>query len=185
MALDLVNTLQPSDGVEADQLRSPADLLTWLGEAGLFEHPERLGPLRSPPTARTLLSEARHLRDDVSRAVTSLAAGGSVPTHVVYAINRVLAAGRVTPSLHVDDNGARLEETEDGDSTLATLVPVARAAAELVVEADPGRLRRCASETCERWFIDTSKGGRRKWCSMATCGNRAKAAAHRRRHVSA
>ena len=55
------------------------------------------------------------------------------------------------------------------------------AAAHLVADADPSRVRRCAASDCGAWFLDTSKGGRRKWCSMAACGNRAKAARHRRK----
>ncbi|HIC14689.1 MAG TPA: CGNR zinc finger domain-containing protein, partial [Gemmatimonadetes bacterium] len=47
-------------------------------------------------------------------------------------------------------------------------------------EANPLRIRQCASEDCIYWFLDTSKSGRRRWCSMARCGNRAKVAKHYR-----
>ena len=68
---------------------------------------------------------------------------------------------------------------------LAQLVPVARSAARLLSSADPARLRQCAAEDCVAWFLDTSKGGRRRWCSMERCGNRAKAARHRRKRGAA
>jgi predicted RNA-binding Zn ribbon-like protein len=45
-------------------------------------------------------------------------------------------------------------------------------------DADPDRIRQGDDETCVLWFLDTSKNGRRRWCSMARCGNRAKVAAH-------
>lgn len=183
LALDLLNTRRDGAGAASDQLGDPDGLLSWLRAAGLTAEDSRTEALRSPPVARILLTEARELREDVSRAVRALVRGEPIPTHVAYGINRVLDTGRVTASLRLDTEGARLEETERGDAPLAVLVPVARAAAELVVRADPGRVRRCASRTCRRWFIDTSKGGRRKWCSMATCGNRAKAATHRRRNA--
>lgn len=184
-ALDLLNTLSSAGGGPPDQLRSPDELRTWLGETGLDEAGGLMEALKSPPAARILLAEAHRLREDVSQAVEALASGRPLPEHVAYGINRVMEAGGVTTSLRLGPAGPRLEETERGNSPLALLVPVARAAAQLVVGADPTRLRRCASETCGRWFIDSSKGGRRKWCSMATCGNRAKAASHRRRHASA
>ena len=68
---------------------------------------------------------------------------------------------------------------------LEQLVPVARSAARLLSTADPARLRPCAAEDCGAWFLDTSKGGRRRWCSMERCGNRAKAARHRRKRAAA
>ncbi|HEX9767154.1 MAG TPA: CGNR zinc finger domain-containing protein, partial [Nitriliruptorales bacterium] len=43
------------------------------------------------------------------------------------------------------------------------------------------RIKVCASETCQWLFNDVSRTGRRRWCDMATCGNRAKAARHRAR----
>jgi predicted RNA-binding Zn ribbon-like protein len=44
-----------------------------------------------------------------------------------------------------------------------------------------GRLRICASETCSARFFDRSPAGQRRWCSMRTCGNEAKARRHRAR----
>jgi predicted RNA-binding Zn ribbon-like protein len=49
------------------------------------------------------------------------------------------------------------------------------------LDLDPARLRRCADPACVLLFHDVSKSGRRRWCDMATCGNRNKAAAHYRR----
>ena len=51
-----------------------------------------------------------------------------------------------------------------------------------IADGDPGRIRQCHADDCICCFVDTSKNGRRKWCSMARCGNRAKVAEHYRRH---
>lgn len=51
------------------------------------------------------------------------------------------------------------------------LWPVAISAAELITSADLERVGRCAAESCGRLFLDTSRGRRRQWCEMATCGN--------------
>jgi predicted RNA-binding Zn ribbon-like protein len=71
------------------------------------------------------------------------------------------------------------ERVEPGTSPLSLLGSVALEAAQLLTTVTPSRLRVCASPDCGTWFVDTSKGGRRRWCSMSGCGNRAKAAAHR------
>jgi len=44
----------------------------------------------------------------------------------------------------------------------------------LVMDVDRGRIRKCGASDCEVYFIDTSKGHRRRWCSMENCGNREK-----------
>jgi predicted RNA-binding Zn ribbon-like protein len=62
---------------------------------------------------------------------------------------------------------------------------LARLAEPLVAEiagGRPERLRICANDACRWVFFDASPTGRRRWCSMASCGNRAKAARHRARH---
>ena len=59
---------------------------------------------------------------------------------------------------------------------------LARLSEALVTEltaGDPERIRICDNDTCRWVFYDTSRTGRRRWCDMATCGNRAKAARHR------
>jgi predicted RNA-binding Zn ribbon-like protein len=59
------------------------------------------------------------------------------------------------------------------------LQPVAHAMGDLVCHADFSYVRRC--ERCTLWFLDVSRGHQRRWCSMALCGNRAKAEAYRQR----
>lgn len=185
LALDLLNTAHGSpDSGDLEGLRSPDHLVAWLRQTGLVDDAGAHPALRAPPGLRILLTEAHRLRDAIRGVVQALCAGERVPPHAVYGLNRALGAARPTSALVVDTAGGRIVDLDGGGSPLAVLAPVARAAADLVVGADPARLRRCASDSCGLWFLDSSKGGRRKWCSMATCGNRAKAAAHRRRHAS-
>lgn len=185
LALDLLNTRRVSEGTRCDDLASPAALLAWLDHVGLTSDGGASEWLRSPPVARTLLHEARYLRHDVERLVEAHLRRKPVPPFVLYAVNRILDASRTSRVLHLEADGPRLVEHERSPAPLAVLAPVARAAVTLVAETDADRIRRCASDTCSRWFVDTSKGGRRKWCSMARCGNRAKAAKHRKRRASA
>jgi predicted RNA-binding Zn ribbon-like protein len=64
------------------------------------------------------------------------------------------------------------------------LIPVIESAADALVNGELERVRRCADPRCSRVFFDGSRNGKRRWCEMATCGNRAKAARHRRKVAS-
>jgi predicted RNA-binding Zn ribbon-like protein len=85
----------------------------------------------------------------------------------------------------------RVERREDGsyartfvtvgDAFAGLMVPIVDAAADTLVTGSLDRVRRCADGRCPRVFLDTTKNGRRRWCDMATCGNRAKAQRHRDR----
>jgi predicted RNA-binding Zn ribbon-like protein len=61
------------------------------------------------------------------------------------------------------------------------LGPIADAIVEELATGHPDRFRICANDQCRWTFFDASPTGRRRWCDMATCGNRAKAARHRAR----
>ena len=70
----------------------------------------------------------------------------------------------------------KLFEVQRPDDLIAPLVD---AAAEMLLELNPARLRQC--ESCVLHFCDTSKNGTRRWCSMQICGNRSKVAAYAER----
>ena len=133
--------------------------------------------------ARAALLEARAT---ILRLFASVSPVGSV-THdasvddVVAEMNAILARA-----------DTRMERTDDG---LAVVISsndnVERLAIEAVVDAidvageRPERLRVCEHADCVLWFLDTSKAGRRRWCSMESCGNRAKAKRHYARTAKA
>ena len=182
LALDLINTGPRPSGPVRDTISSPDGLHAWLQAVGLVDAE---GMPRSPSENRILLTEAYRLRDHVTSLVESRTTGTRPPSLALFGVNRVLAASRLSSALIVDEDGGRFVDQERGTELLTVLAPVAKAAGELLVDAHPSRIRQCASPACRRWFVDTSRGGRRRWCSMATCGNRAKAESHRRRHASA
>jgi predicted RNA-binding Zn ribbon-like protein len=63
-----------------------------------------------------------------------------------------------------------------GDAFAGLMVPIVDAAADTLVAGLLARVRRCSDPRCPRVFLDVTKNGCRRWCDMATCGNRAKAA---------
>lgn len=81
-----------------------------------------------------------------------------------------------------------LKAVSDEASSLspdALLLPLAEAMGDLICHADFEQVKICEGPTCTLWFNDVSKNHTRRWCSMAVCGNRAKAAAHRAKNRSA
>ena len=113
--------------------------------------------------------------------VASIGLRAAPPPVAVHTINRVLEAATRQRRLVGGPDGFRWVELGGGRLPLTALAPIAEATGRLLVEADPRRIRRCEGSGCGLWFLDTSRGGRRRWCSMATCGNRAKVARHSRR----
>ncbi|MGD8318854.1 MAG: CGNR zinc finger domain-containing protein [Gemmatimonadota bacterium] len=181
LALDFLNTRGVADARNAETLVSPEAVVAWLGEAGIAEPADTGRLASSPPRARRLFGEALRLRDAVGEAVEAFAAGRSLPVPAVHGINRALAVRREKRRLLSREEGAEVVTEWVRAGPLELLAPVAEAALELLVGADRRRVRRCAADDCASWFLDTSRNGSRRWCSMARCGNRAKVAAFHRR----
>lgn len=162
-ALDLLNTHWIEDGTLHDQLATPVGVDTWLASAG---YPARAP---APPEVGVALRTAR----DVLRTVLE----GPGDPGARAALNRLLARGRRVRRLADDGRPRRLVEVDDPAWTEAWI------AADNyldLLERAPDRIRRCDHPRCVLWFFDTTRGGSRRWCSMAMCGNRAKADRHYR-----
>ena len=192
LALDLLNTWRFNADQPLDLLQSPEDLIIWLTAAGLPDGADCAELSSSPPNRRILLDEALWLRRDILLIVQSLVAGELPPPYTVDALNRILTESGTSfrlDSLTIPPEGDQEERIEGQlvlnvhehiSSVLGVLQPIALSAARIVTEATPTRIRQCASSNCMYWFLDTSKSGRRRWCSMSRCGNRAKVAKHYR-----
>ncbi|MCG6956837.1 MAG: CGNR zinc finger domain-containing protein [Gemmatimonadetes bacterium] len=182
LALDLLNTVAPADASRVDALGAPGTFIQWMEGASLGTEADTAALRASPPDARLLLADARRLREAVAAIVEAHVTGVPVPALALVEVNRVLSYRNVGVRLTGGPGHYRLSGVTTTSGPLGLIAPVAEAAARLLLEADPARLRQCAAEGCGLWFLDTSRNGRRRWCSMATCGNRAKVAAHYRRH---
>jgi predicted RNA-binding Zn ribbon-like protein len=178
-ALAFVGTLQMTRRGAVDLIDTPQALMRWLAE-----HPGRAPGLLTSrtlaaPEARTLHENARRLRAEIDALLEAHANGQEPPAWALHGLNRMLAATLWSSRLESAPDGPALTETASGEWPRVLLGATALAAARLLTSVPASRLRRCASPRCGAWFVDGSKGGRRRWCSMARCGNRAKAAAHR------
>lgn len=178
LGLDFVNTVVPFRTGPVDLLSHAEAFTWWIAEAS----PATLGPLVPPDPAglRLLTLEARDLRQALVDLFRAVADGSpSAPAPTTATISRALRASRVTHRL----DGLDVETRYDAANPLAALTPLALSGVEVARNARPERLRPCAAHTCRRWFVDTSKSGRRRWCSMERCGNRAKADRYRSSHA--
>jgi predicted RNA-binding Zn ribbon-like protein len=178
-ALDLVNTLRERWRRRVETLVTPEDLGLWLVRAGLLTEP--------PRTSEALLEDARALREAIDACVTATVAATAPPRAAIARIDGWLGDAIAQPTLVAGDDGlAVLGERPAGDAARRALAAIALDAARMVGDArERARVRICASDTCSARFYDRSPAGRRRWCSMRSCGNEAKARRHRARARSA
>jgi len=185
--LDFVNTQAMRGGQPADLLETPADVAAWLGEAGLIAaaEAERLARRWASDAAEgdAVLERVRAFRGGLRRMLETVVQGGVVSTEAITAINGALQGERGYRQVVADAASGTFTErfvalggdAGEGDRVLALL---AETASDLLCRGDLSRVRVCESPRCILVFYDTSKNRTRRWCSMAACGNRMKAAAH-------
>jgi predicted RNA-binding Zn ribbon-like protein len=116
---------------------------------------------------------ARQVRHAITRLAFAAIRGVAPDAADVAAVNAAAAEPSLAPRL--DGGAVRL-----GDGTaVAALSTLARDAIDLFGGPLAGRVRECAAENCGLLYVDASRPGTRRWCSMEVCGNRAKVRAHR------
>ena len=183
--LDFVNTEPGSRGQDA--LRDFDTLTAWLEAAAMLDL-ERAASIRrrahqQPTGAAAALVDARRVRAAL-RALAERGAGatsGEQVRHEALAeINRILGRSAGTRRLEQRPDGTYTRAfVPVGDAFAGLMIPIVESAADALILGELARVRRCADGRCARVFFDGTKNGRRRWCDMATCGNRAKAARHR------
>jgi predicted RNA-binding Zn ribbon-like protein len=184
--LDFVNTDDVRRGMRVDLLRDFDAFVRWLEAASLLDG-ERAGGIRRRAQlqlagASAVLAEARRIRASLRALAERGAQAADVRRTVVGEINRVLGRSVGTRRLEERADGSFMRAfVPGGDAFAALMIPVVESAADSLVTGELIRVRRCGDPTCPRVFLDATRNGRRRWCQMGTCGNRAKAARHRAR----
>lgn len=189
LAVDFGNTVVTADG-SGDGLRSWGDLVGFLVAAGQMDG-GRAATVKTlngadPEGTARILGQAVALREAVRRIVGALAEEKAVQAEWVEPINAVLRVTEGHDELVEAADGWRFAFVRREQRLEWLLAGIARSAAELVEEGPGAPVRKCARADCVLYFYDTSRTGRRRWCSMAVCGNRSKVAAFssRRRQAS-
>ena len=185
-ALDFVNT------VDGWRRREPVDTLGdaaafggWAAAADLLDA-EDLASLeaeiaRDEQGAALFYKDAKKLRAALWRIFSAAAEGSDVDAKDLDLLTRLkVRAARHCRLVH--ENGRfRRRCTEEAPSQERALRLIVEAAEDLLLNGRLERLHVCGGGNCEWLFLDTSKNGRRRWCSMATCGNDAKVKKYRTR----
>lgn len=174
LCLDVVNAV---DGRDDDTVHTYADLVGWVARAGGLSPEDADGLLAAaaadPAGAATEVARVKVLLRAAFDVFHGLATGSRADAAALAAIQEVhadaLAHGRLEPT------DGTFRWTWGPDLRLPRWL-VARSAVELVTAGPLGRVKVCASEEgCQYLFVDTTKNNSRRWCSMADCGNTAKA----------
>jgi predicted RNA-binding Zn ribbon-like protein len=189
-ALDFVNTASGwSSGDPVDRLDGAAGFADWAHVAGLVDD-AGLARLRAeiagaPESAARVYSEARNLRAALWRIFSAVAAGGKARAEDLKALSVWKARTAQNSEIVCDEGGFRRACCDTAPALERPLRLIVDAAEELLLMGPLERLHSCGGERCEWMFLDLSKNGKRRWCSMATCGNDAKVKKFRSRNKSA
>jgi predicted RNA-binding Zn ribbon-like protein len=183
-AMDFVNTRPVLSGEPVEWLASFDDLADWTIGAGLLGGDEDAAAARALRATQSdrdgAAGRARELREALREGLEALSRGRPAPAELVRAVNDALARRVVHDEVAGRGRALRLVRRFRPERADDLLTPIAGAVADLLCNVDPATLRRCGNPACVLWFVDAR--GRRRWCSMAVCGNRMKVAAfHRRR----
>lgn len=160
LCLDFVATLGSRGQLNLERLRTPGDLERWLAQAGLGA---------CEPASQADLAGAVRLREAIGGLVL-LEPGRRLPD-AARVVNQAAAGSPLIPRL--DETGRASDWVPGGTVTQAMSI-IARDAIGLLSGPLITRVRACAGPDCTILFIDTSRPGRRRWCSMEACGNQAK-----------
>jgi predicted RNA-binding Zn ribbon-like protein len=143
-------------------------LADWLGE--------RFPEVAAGPGNREL-TDARELQGAIGRLARAASLDGALRPDDIDTVNLFAATPDIPPVL---DGGSRQAGRSSARPTQA-LSSIARDAVRLFGPEAGGRIRECSADDCGYIYLDTSRSGNRRWCSMQRCGNRAKVRAHRAR----
>lgn len=187
LCLDFVNTVSDRTGSRpVETLHDFSDLARWFWHVGLIEREGREVLLSSgqqtPAAMATFFATAIDLREAIYRVFAAMIAGQAASSDDLEIITKqhraALAAARL---MQKDDRyvwtwEAVHKAVQTNTKPLEPLLwPIARSAIELLTSDGLTRVKQCpGTGDCGWLFLDVSKNGTRRWCSMEGCGSRAK-----------
>jgi predicted RNA-binding Zn ribbon-like protein len=185
LCLEFVN-LPYTSGDPVAHATSWLELVEFLSDKGIISQTrsEELRTLTEsdPGAAGTLVAQAERLMRGMELAFHAMLEDVAVQPAWLKPINEMLQVTEGHDELQWDGTAWSLRFIAKYDQLEWLLAAIARSGAELVAEGSHKGLSRCSDKNCQLLFYDDSKFHRRKWCSMALCGNRSKVAAFARRH---
>jgi predicted RNA-binding Zn ribbon-like protein len=179
LALDFANLAPSAHDLSWDEF------VSFLVDAQLVssDRAARLRPLlfTEPHAVDAVLLRILRLRESLRAIFASVVDDKTFPASWVEPINEILRITEGHDELILNKNSWSLQFVARESGLDWLLAALARSAAELLVEGRRAPIRRCANPSCRLFFYDDSRTHRRRWCSMALCGNRHKVSAFLRR----
>ena len=172
--LDLINTLEldGTEGVPEDHIPALDDVIGWFGARSIAHEEALRQQAGADPDA--WLARFRDMRDALREAWVATVEGRSADATALGTLNGALHH-RPLPELLPTLAGIGVGHRHDArDATGEAFARVTEPLVEAIASGDTDRFRICANDACRWVFEDTSRGGRRRWCDMQSCGNRAK-----------
>ena len=185
LSIDFANTVAYRGSTSEDSLHNLGDLFTWLAAAKALPEPAVTALPKLIAGAHSdavrLFNDAISLREMIYSMLRAVARHLAPPAGDLQRLNHAL--GEAPLRLSLAQAGAEMGWRVAIEPTAASLLaPILWSAADIIAGPDSARLRECANDQCLWLFLDDSKNGTRRWCSMQACGNRAKAHRHYQRH---
>ncbi|MGW0935897.1 ABATE domain-containing protein [Streptomyces sp. NPDC002666] len=175
LALDLLNTLpHTAQGPPADHLADAAGLLAWLALES-----ERL-PGAAGEVTPDDLAAVRAVRAHAAAAVAAARRGERPPETALRGLNEAQIAAPAVRYVEWNGESVVSQARRSGPLGVRVAAALAEETAELLADPALARIRECEAEDCTMLFVPAHP--RRRWCSAARCGNRARVARYYRRH---
>lgn len=182
LSVDFLNASSSTSGLSWEQLigfLSAVEIISSERATQLFTLPQS-----DPQAAEGLLLKARRLCGSLRLMFSSLVRKQTLAPKWIEPVNEILQITEGHDELVFEGGVWRIEFIAREAGLDWLLAAIARSAAEIIAEGTRARLRLCANPNCGLFFYDDSRTHRRRWCSMARCGNRSKVAAFARKRSS-
>lgn len=187
LCLDFANTATwHASSHPEESLNAYPDLVAWGQAAGMVtaEQASYLLSLakKKPQDAQACTDQAITLREAIYHLFSAQAAAHALPQSDLHTLNASLKQAMSHLQLRPAPGGFTWDWENEPSALDPMLWPVARSAAELLTSDQVERVGECEDDRgCGFLFLDTSRNRSRRWCSMESCGNRAKAQRHYKR----
>ncbi|KZZ84386.1 CGNR zinc finger domain-containing protein [Bacillus sp. SJS] len=172
--INLVNTEYISENQTIDILIEPSKTLQWLEDNKLFRKSD-FQALKNVEIHNSLTEELKSLRDLSKMILGDLEKQGKLSLNLTEQLKRLTKQIKV--SLSIDSEFDKLTLVFEGLTTIEHVqYTIIQSIIQTLNSTPAHRVRKCEHQECQLYFVDTSKSGKRRWCSMELCGNRQKAA---------
>ncbi len=172
--INLLNTIYNSNKQPVDILQDPAQAYQWMTENKLLRDSDAPA-LQNKELSASLIAALQSFRELSSMILADVEQHGQLSHDVKEQLQRLVEQLKVSVTLApMEDKWLMVCQGNTARDHL--LYTLASSVIDTLNHFSADRIRKCEHDECILHFLDTSKSGKRRWCSMETCGNRQKAA---------